>query len=281
MREPDGTRLCDVDGDAVAVAAGEAITPVERAGGAFAVVHDPALARGYRPVVERVGALAFTLVDYARVFHELALSRRRIAERDGEERGRLERDLHDGVQQRLLAMQMTLAELGRKAEGTDLAAPLRDVSEDAASAVAELRRVAHGIYPPLLLERGVADALLENPAPPSMPVRVADKGIGRLQPAVERALYFAASEGIQNAMKHSAGREVNVTLQRFGNVVEATVEDDGDGFDTRLAPPGAGLMGIRDRIESVGGEVEIESAPGAGTLLRLVVPCSSRMSPAL
>jgi signal transduction histidine kinase len=249
-----------------------AITRIEHAGTSYAVIHDPSLARGYRQVVERVARLAFTLVDYTRVFREVVRSRRRIAESDGEERGRLERDLHDGAQQRLLTIQMKLAELARSADGTDLADPIRDVSGDAAAAIAELRRVAHGIYPPLLLERGIADALRETPVPPSISFRIVDNGVGRLPAATERAIYFAASEAIQNATKHSGAGAVVMTLEPLGEVVEVTIADDGGGFDDDLVPPGAGLTGIRDRIGSIGGDVEVTSAPGAGTVLRYLVP---------
>jgi signal transduction histidine kinase len=275
IRGPGSGELRDVDGMPLRVSAdglSAAITRIEHAGTSYAVIHDPSLARGYRQVVERVARLAFTLVDYTRVFREVVRSRRRIAESDGEERGRLERDLHDGAQQRLLTIQMKLAELSRSADGTALAEPIRDVSGDAAAAVAELRRVAHGIYPPLLLERGIADALRETPVPPSISFRIVDNGVGRLPAATERAIYFAASEAIQNATKHSGAGAVVITLEPLGDIVEVTIADDGGGFDDDLVPPGAGLTGIRDRIGSIGGDVEVTSAPGAGTVLRYLVP---------
>ena len=248
------------------------ITRIERAGGWYAVIHDPSLARGYRQVVERVGALAATLIEYTRVFRDVVLSRRRIVESDGEERGQLERDLHDGAQQRLLTMQMKLAEISRSVDGTGLEAPIRDLAGDASAAVADLRRLAHGIYPPLLLERGVADALRETPTPPSISLQIVDNGVGRLPASVERAIYFSASEAIQNATKHSGGHVVAVALEPLGEVVEVTVADDGTGFEALLVSPGAGLTGIRDRIGAVGGNVEVTSAPGGGTILRYLVP---------
>ena len=250
----------------------DSVTEISRPEGSCAVVHDLTLGRAYRPVVERVGALAFTLVDYTRAVRELVLSRRRIAERDSEERRSLERDLHDGAQQRLLAIQMKLAGLGGSLRGTDLEAAVADVSGDAASAVEELRRLAHGIYPPLLLERGLGDALREQSVPPSILVRVADNGVGRAAPAVERALYFATLEAMQNATKHAGASTLTVTLEPLGDLVEVTVADDGAGFDAQASHNGTGLTGIRDRIGSVGGEVEIASGPGGGTVVRYLVP---------
>jgi signal transduction histidine kinase len=272
---PGGGQLGGIDGVPLRMPLdGEstAVTRIERPDGSFAVIHDQSLVLGYRQVVERVGNLAFTLIEYARVFRDVVLSRRRIVESDGEERGRLERDLHDGAQQRLLTIQMKLAELSLSVDGTDLAAPVGALSDDAAAAVDELRRVAHGIYPPLLLERGVADALRETPKPPSMSVRIVDNGVGRLPASFERAIYFSALEAIQNATKHSSATAVVVTIEPLGDTVEVTVEDDGVGFDPLLVGSGAGLTGIRDRIGSLGGDVEIMSAPGAGTVMRYLVP---------
>ncbi len=284
LAAPGGGQLCDGNGVPLRMpldAESTAMTRIERAGGSFAVLHDPSLTQGYRQVVERVGNLAFTLIEYARVFRDVVLSRRRIVESDGEERGRLERDLHDGAQQRLLTIQMKLAELSRSVDGTDLAAPIGSLSDDAAAAVAELRRVANGIYPPLLLERGVADALRETPKPPSMSVRIVDNGVGRLPASFERAIYFSASEAIQNATKHSGATAVLVTLEPVGDTVEVTVEDDGVGFDPLLVEPGAGLTGMRDRIGSLGGDVEVTSAPGAGTVLRYLVPRQTEVGAAV
>ena len=98
--------------------------------------------------------------------------------------------------------------------------------------------------------------------PPSISFRIVDNGVGRLPAATERAIYFAASEAIQNATKHSGAGAVVMTLEPLGDIVEVTIADDGGGFDDDLVPPGAGLTGIRDRIGSIGGDVEVTSAPG-------------------
>jgi signal transduction histidine kinase len=283
VRLPGAGPLCGADGVPVRVpedGAANGVTWIARAEGSYAVIHDPSLARGYRPVVERLGDLAFTLLEYARAFRDVALSRRRIAANEGEERSQLERDLHDGAQQRLLAIQMKLAALEQSAADTDLAAPIRDVSADAASAMSELRRIAQGINPPLLHERGVGDALRETPAPPPLRLQIVDNGVGRLPAAVERALYFSTAEAIQNATKHSGADAVVVTLESLGgDLVEVTVEDDGAGFDPLVVASGAGLTSIRDRIGSIGGDVEIRSMPGAGTVVRYVVPRSLEPQP--
>ena len=249
-----------------------AITRLERPEGSLAIVHDTSLADGYRPTVERVGELAFTLIQYGRLLGELTLSRIRIAEDEGEERSRLERDLHDGAQQRLVAMRMKLAALEQSVAGSELAHPVGDLLEDTTSAIEELRRLAQGIYPPILLERGLAEALGELPSPPSMSLRVVDNGIGRLPAATERAIYFATLEALQNATKHAGATGVTVTLEPLGDSVEVVVEDDGSGFDAGLVRAGSGLTGIRDRIGAVGGRVEIGSSVRQCTVVRCLVP---------
>jgi signal transduction histidine kinase len=262
----DGVRIASLEGGTVA------LTPIFRPGGSFVIIHNPVLARGYTGLVQRVGELAFTIVERGRLLRDLVFSRRRIAEAEGEERVQLEKDLHDGAQQHLLTIQVKLAQLARGLGGNVLEREVNDLSTTAAAAVAELRRLAHGIYPPILAQSGVAAALRGVPVPPPLRVRIEDEGIGRLGATTERALYFAACEAIQNATKHAEASSVVVTLRRDGDDgAEVEIVDDGHGFATTAVAEGTGLTGMRDRIESVGGHLEVESAPGEGTRVRLVV----------
>lgn len=249
------------------------VTRIHRDRTSYAVLHDPRLSIGYTSLVERVGALAFTLTEYGEMLRDVVFSRRRLAEAESEERARLERDLHDGAQQRLLAIQLKLGELARSTAGSPLEAQIEDVANETAAAADEIRTISHGIYPAVLVQQGVADAVRGIPVPPAMRLYVIDKGTGRLGAPVERALYFSVVECVQNATKHAKARSVIVTLEPGAGTIDVSVEDDGGGFDT-TASRGAGLTSIRDRIESVGGTIAISSTIGHGTIVDLRVPVS-------
>jgi signal transduction histidine kinase len=189
------------------------------------------------------------------------------------ERRRIERDLHDGAQRRLMAIQVKLGLAQEHAGDEALAAELEAIREDAAVAVEELRALAHGIYPTVLLERGVADAVRSLRMTAPVPIDLTDSGIGRCPPGVEAAIYFCVLEAVQNTAKHAGrGARVSVTLDRGPGHVEFTVSDDGVGTEPGAVTTGTGLMGMRDRIAAVGGELEITSQPGEGTSVRGTVP---------
>jgi signal transduction histidine kinase len=172
-----------------------------------------------------------------------------------------------------MAIQIKLA-LARDLSASDeLAARLDEISGDATTAIAELRSLAHGIYPTVLRERGLADALQSLALEAPLPVRVADGGVGRCPPEVEGAVYFCAAEAIQNAVKHSgAGATMVVTLAREPGTLRFAFDDDGAGFDPSKGSGGIGLVSMRDRIGAVGGEVEVRSSSGSGTSIRGFVP---------
>jgi signal transduction histidine kinase len=204
---------------------------------------------------------------------ELQTSRRRIVTIGEAERRKLERDLHDGAQQRLLAIQLKLALAREHAEGDELAEQLELIGSDAAAAAKELRELAHGIYPAVLLERGVAEALRSVAITAAIPVTVTDEGIGRCSPATEAAVYFCALEAIQNAAKHAGpGAHVTVTLARRPGEVVFAVADDGVGLADGAAADGTGVAGMHDRMGALGGTLEIATAPGRGTTVRGAIP---------
>ena len=203
---------------------------------------------------------------------ELRASRARIVATAERERLRLERDLHDGAQQRLMSIQVKLA-LAQQQPPDDLAAKLEEIRVDAAAAVDELRALAHGIYPAILLERGLADAFRSLATSTAIPIRVIDRGVGRCPGPVEAAVYFCSLEAIQNAVKHAgSGARVTVTLGRHDGRIHFTVEDDGIGMEVLQSAGGVGLNSMRDRIGAVGGELDIGSAPGEGTTVSGRIP---------
>ena len=231
----------------------------------IALVHDSSL-DDEPEIVEGLGATAAMLLENSRLVGELQASRARIAESAESERLRFERDLHDGAQQRLMAIQIKLALARGAAAGADLEGQLDELAADASAAVDELRTLAHGIYPAVLRERGVADAFRAFARAVPIPVRVVDDGVGRAASGVEAAIYYCSLEAIQNVVKH-AGPDATVTLRlaRPSGRIEFEISDDGAGFESSPPIPGFGLVSMHDRIAAVGGELSVGSSPGGGT----------------
>jgi signal transduction histidine kinase len=237
-----------------------------------ALIHDPTLDTD-SDVVEGLAATSLMLLENTRLVEELRASRSRIVEAGERERERIERDLHDGAQQRLVAIQMRL-DMARELAGTeDLANQLDATKKDAEAAVEELRALARGIYPVVLQELGLAAALRSLGRSFPVPISVTDDGIGRSSDAIEAAIYFVASEAIQNSGKHAGpGAKVAVTLARNEDTIEFTVSDDGVGMSPETDSDGIGIASMRDRIKAVGGHFEIVSAPGQGTSIHGTIP---------
>jgi signal transduction histidine kinase len=239
---------------------------------ALALLHDPSL-NDEPEIVEGLGATAAMLLENAHLVEELEASRARIVESGERERLRLERDLHDGAQQRLMAIQIKLALASRLTDDPELAGQLDELEADASAAVDELRTLAHGIYPPVLRERGVGDALQAFAAAVPVPVRIVDEGIGRAASGVEAAIYYCSLEAIQNVVKHAdAGATVTVTLSRPDGRIVFEVSDDGSGFDPSAPVEGIGLVSMHDRIAAIGGELSVDSSPGRGTIVLGRIP---------
>jgi PAS domain S-box-containing protein len=224
-----------------------------------------------RPV--RVIGVVQDITSRVLLIEALRGSRARIVEAGARERLRLERDLHDGAQNRLVAIQMKLARAREQAGAAAAAARLDEIIEDAQAAIEELRALGHGIYPTELRELGLEAALRSLAEAAPIRVRVIADGVGRHAPAVEEAVFFCAREAIQNATKHAGARaNVELLLKRRDDRVEFEVCDDGPGFDPSEQSGGFGLTSMRDRIVAVGGELEVISAPGQGSLIRGIVP---------
>ncbi len=209
---------------------------------------------------------------------EVRASRQRLVAAQDEERRRIERNIHDGAQQQLvaLAIKLTLTEslIGVDEDGEREL--LAELSADAAEAVENLRDLARGIYPPLLAERGLVAALRAQAGKAPVPVRVAAHGVGRLDVDTEAGLYFAIMEGLQNAVKYAGADRVTIELTQSGDQVSFEVSDDGSGFDPAAKMTGTGLQGIGDRLAALGGTLEVRSAPGAGTALTGTIPLRVR-----
>jgi signal transduction histidine kinase len=237
-----------------------------------ALIHDATLDTDSE-LVHGLAATSLMLLENVRLVEEVRASRARIVATAQRERLRLERNLHDGAQQRLMAIQVRLRLAQGRADGGELAEELAAIQHDAAAAVEDLRALAHGIYPSALRDLGLSAALQSLAISGPIPIEVRDRGIGRCPGAVEQAIYFCALEAMHNASKHAgAGAHVTIELGRSEREVDFLVADDGIGMDMRTAGGGVGLISMRDRIGAVGGALTIRSSPGGGTTVRGSVP---------
>jgi signal transduction histidine kinase len=200
---------------------------------------------------------------------KLKESRARIVAAADEARRRIERDLHDGAQQRLVALALSLQLVARSAESATAEA-LRRCIEDLHTALAELRELARGLHPAILTDRGVSVALQELAARSPVPVVLDADLDGRLPAAQEAALYFVAAEALTNVAKYAKASAVEVTLHGDDRWAEIVVSDDGVGG--ARAEEGGGLRGLGDRVEALGGRLTLASTPEHGTTVRARVP---------
>lgn len=229
--------------------------------------------RGARLRAELVGRLAELEGRAA----ELRASRQRLVDAQDAERRRLERDIHDGAQQHLvaLAVNLRLADSLARSSPDRAALLLAGQEQAAAEAIAVLRRMSRGIYPAVLGDEGPAAALRADFDHSPVPVELTEVDVGRYEPGVEAMAYFCGVEAVQNAVKHAGASRIRVALRGGGGALELVVEDDGVGFDPTIGG-GSGLANLRDRAESAGGVLAIEPVTGRGTRVRLTVPVKDR-----
>ena len=231
-------------------------------------------ARGERDAAsERRAVRSLVLSISAQPMHARRPARAPTADPFADERRRLERDLHDGVQNELVALIVTLA-LAQEDPRTPpaLVQTLAGLEARAQAALDSVRNIVRGIYPPALADFGLARALRAQAA--RSPIHVSLEGTApRSTDAAEEAVYFACSEAIQNAAKY-AGDEARITLRlrHEQGSLAVRIADDGRGFDPARTPGGAGLQNIRDRIEDLGGTSSLASSPGHGTVLTISMP---------
>ena len=246
------------------------------------VVHDDAL-NEQEDFIRAVGSYALVELENRRLtakvessLREVRKSRARLLVAADQERRRLERDLHDGAQQRLVALriQLELVEDLLQSDPERARAKLHTLGEDVGITLEEIRELAHGVYPSLLADRGLAEALraVSQKLPVATRLRAAD--VGRHSSEIESAVYFCCLEAIQNASKHATDASHVDVIVTSDAVLRFEVRDDGCGFNGD-SPEGAGITNMRDRLAAVGGELEISSVGGQGTSVVGTVPISA------
>ena len=281
---PGSGRYVDVDGrpfELPAPGGPRAVSVAERDGRRIAaLVHDPAL--GDEPeLVQSVCAAAALALENERLQAELRArlddlnaSRARIVEAADEERRRIERNLHDGTQQRLVSISMALGLAAAKLESDPAAAGavVGEARQGLSAALEELRELSHGIHPAILTERGLAAALDELALHAAGPVELAVAGNSRLPEQVEAAAYYVVAEALANVAKYAHATTTKVRVQPVDGKVVVEVADDGIGGAD--ASRGSGLRGLSDRVEALGGRLWLSSPPAQGTIVRAEIPCA-------
>jgi len=242
---------------------GEGLTPIEQK-----LVDDLAHQAGL--VLKNVGLSA----DLQARLDQLRASRQRLVSAQDMERRRLERNLHDGAQQHLVALKVKLglAEMLLDRDPAKAAVTLEQLKGDADEALETLRDLARGIYPPLLADKGLVVALEAQARKATLHVHIDADGIRRYPQEIEAALYFCTLEALQNVQKYASAAAVEVRLREDGGQIHVEVSDDGRGFNVGTVTRGAGLTNMEDRIDALGGSLDVASVPGSGTTLRATVP---------
>jgi signal transduction histidine kinase len=211
---------------------------------------------------------------------ELLASRRRLVEAQDAERRRIERNLHDGAQQQLIALAIQLGLLAELADDPDLVRQaIPDLKAQLSTALDDLRALARGIYPPLLAEQGLAMALRAQAARSPVPVVLDADQVGRYPQDAESTVYFCTLEALQNVAKHARATRATVRLSGAGDTLEFSVSDDGAGFPVGTSH-GSGLQGMSDRLATHGGTLSVRSRPGQGTIITGRLPTSERTAAA-
>jgi signal transduction histidine kinase len=205
-----------------------------------------------------------------------------VAAQDAERR-KLERNIHDGAQQQLVALAVRLR-LARQLVPRDLPAAeaaITHIEKEAADALENLRDLARGIYPPLLADQGLVPALAAQARKASIPIRIESDGASRYPEAQEAAVYFCVLEALQNVAKYADASAATIELGEHDGSLWFEVIDDGRGFDPSSTSYGTGLHGMADRLAALGGDLEVRSAPGRGTTVAGRVPVPVRAPAAL
>jgi signal transduction histidine kinase len=257
------------------------VTVVDRGGTpSVALVHDPQL-NDDPELLQAAGAVALLAAEKAELdaawndaLQELRRSRARIVRAGDEERRRLERNLHDGVQQRLAAIGIELGTVGDLlAHDPPLRGRLDRIGQSAEEALDELREVSHGLYPPVLSDWGIVAALERIQVHGDATPEIRATGIGRYPAELESAVYYCCLEAIQNATKHGGPAvRISVALREDADGLSFEVSDDGPGFDTSTAHGGMGLQNMRDRLGALDGRLSIITSNSGGTTVSGSIP---------
>ena len=281
FRLPDGAGYLDTTGQVVDPARpgpGRAVTPVTEASGAV-LVHDGGLEQ--EPQLIRLTAAAASMaLEHTRLqaevqaqLEQVRASRARLVEAGDAERRRLERDLHDGAQQRLVTLSLALGMARDRAAEADpeLGSLIESASKEAREALTELRELARGIHPAVLTETGLTGAIQALVERSPVATTITTVPYGRYPAAIEATAYFVVSEALANVAKHARADGAQVMIRKFPGRLLVEVSDDGAGG--ARSEGGSGLRGLADRVASVGGALRVDSPPGGGTRLEADIPC--------
>jgi signal transduction histidine kinase len=234
---------------------------------------DPLSPSGERLMADLASQAGLVLRN-VRLIDELRSSRRRLVAAQDDERRKIERNLHDGAQQQLvaLAVQLKLARSILDRDPAKAGELLDTLQVAAADALEDLRDLARGIYPPLLADKGLPAAIEAQARKAALPVAVDSDGIGRFDPDVESAVYFSCLEALQNVAKYADATAAHIALRDGSGELRFEISDDGRGFDPAATSYGTGLQGIADRLAAIGGTLQVSSEPGRGTTVVGLVP---------
>jgi signal transduction histidine kinase len=266
-------------GDALPDVPGEHLVEVRHQGELFGALSvampasDP-MDPGKEKLVRDLAGQAGLVLRNVRLIEELRASRQRLVAAQDEERRKIERNLHDGAQQQLVALQVKLGlatQLARRDPG-DVLTMLADLQVQSGEALEQLRDLARGIYPPLLADKGLAAALDAQARKAGVPTTVDSDGIGRYRQEVESTVYFCVLEALNNVAKYANASKATVRLSVTDGELAFEVRDDGAGFDPGETGYGTGLQGMADRLDAIGGTLDVRSAAGHGTAVSGLVP---------
>jgi signal transduction histidine kinase len=232
-----------------------------------------------RKLVADLAAQAGLVLHNVRLIEDLRASRQRLVAAQDEERVRLERNLHDGAQQQLvaLAVKQRLVESLLERDPAKARELMAEIQTQTTEALETLRDLARGIYPPILADRGLEAALESQIRRAAVPIELEADLLGRSPQEIETAVYFSCLEALQNVAKYANASRAVVRLSDEPGWITFTVADDGVGFEPARTSLGTGLLGIRDRVEALGGTLDIRSRPRSGTNVtgRLPVPLTA------
>lgn len=229
-------------------------------------------------LVRDLASQAGLVLRNVRLIEELRASRERIVSAQDQRARKLERNIHDGAQQQLVALsvKIRLADSLMDRDPAKAHELLTQLQTETTEALDTLRDLARGIYPPLLQDKGLAAALDAQARRSSVPVRVSPNGIGRFPQEIEATVYFCVLEALNNVAKYASATEVDVELRHDGDELVFAVRDDGVGFDPTTVKRGTGLQGMTDRVDAIGGSFDIKSGPDGGTTVEGRVPVGGR-----
>jgi signal transduction histidine kinase len=276
---PQYESWADLEGRPGRFPPGRAVTTIERDGVRLAaLVHDPSL-KDEPELLDAVSAAAGIALENGRLqaelrarLEELRGSRERVLEAGQKERQRLERNLHDGAQQRLIALSLDLSMLeGRLGDDREARAQLDQARREIAQSLEELRDVAHGLHPAVVSGHGLAVALESLAARAPVPVRLEVDLAERVDEQLEVAAYYVVSESLANIGKHAQARSATIAVTRDDGQLVVEVVDDGVGGADSEA--GSGLRGLADRVEALDGRLRVWTPQGGGTRVRAEMPC--------